>query len=96
MNDLKNAGYEIIIGAVAVLVFGLGIWLGATIKGAKMDTYMDAAISNAISHTLETSGSGLSCKESEIIEAIRGLAENGAHIKGFALRLDMGNTVGLE
>ncbi len=92
--DIKDAGYEIIVGAVAVLIFGVGIWLGATIKGAHMDTYMEAAIQNAISHTLETSGSGLSCKDSEIIDAIKGLAENGAHVQGFALRLDMGNGVG--
>jgi len=87
-------GYEIFIATVAVLIFGIGIWGGATIKGAHMDRYMEAAINNAISHTLETSGSGLSCKDNEIIDAIRGLAENGAHIQGFTLRLDMGNGVG--
>ena len=87
------SGYDIAIGAGAVLLFTAGIWIGATIKGANMDRYMDAAIQNAISHTLETSN--LSCKDSEIIQAIERLAENGAHIKGFALRLDMGNTVGM-
>ncbi len=88
------AGYEIAIGAAAVLIFAAGIWSGATIKGAHMDRELNTAIQNAISHTLETSGSGLSCKDSEIIDAIKGLAENGAHVQGFALRLDMGNGVG--
>ena len=88
------SGYEIIIAAVAVLIFGVGIWLGATIKGSHMEKYMDAAIQNAISHTLETSCPALNCKDSEIIDAIKGLAKNGAHIEGFSLRLDMGNNAG--
>lgn len=94
MIDVKEMGYEIIIGAVAVLLFSAGIWVGATIKGAKMDAYIETAINNAVSHTLETSGSMLSCKDSEIISTIRELANNGAHIKGFALKLDMGNGTG--
>ena len=88
------AQYDIAICVIAVLIFAAGIWGGATIKGAHMDRYIEASIQNAITHTLETSGSGLSCKDNEIIDAIKGLAENGAHIQGFALRLDMGNGVG--
>lgn len=87
-------GYDIFRALVAVIIFGIGIWAGATIKGAHMDAYIQTAVQNAISHTLETSASGLSCKDNEIIDAIKGLAENGAHIQGFSLQLDMGNSPG--
>ena len=82
-------GYEIFMCLIAVLIFAGGIWSGATIKGAKMDKYEEASIQNAISHT---SGASLSCKDNEIIHAIKGLAQNGAHIQGFSLQLHMGNS----
>ena len=89
----RNTGlYEIILTSLAVLIFGLGVWLGGTIASAHADRELDTAVKNAISHTLEVSASSLSCKDSEIINAIKGLAENGAHIKGFSLLLDMDNT----
>ena len=89
----RNTGlYEIILTSLAVLIFGLGVWLGGTISSAHADRELHTAVQNAISYTLETSGSNLSCKDSEIINAIKGLAENGAHIKGFSLLLDMDNT----
>lgn len=92
----RNTGlYEIILTSTAVLIFGLGIWFGATIASAHADRELHTAVQNAISHTLETSTGALSCKDSEIIQAIKGLAENGAHIKGFSLLLDMDNTVEL-
>ncbi len=95
MKPYEEAVYGLTYTVVAILIFGAGIWGGATIKGAKMDTYMDIAVQNAISHTLATSGSMLSCKDNEIIEAVKSLAENGAHINGFALRIDINNTLGL-
>ena len=70
--------YDIAIGGMAVLIFAMGIYMGATIKGAHMDRYVEAVVQNAISHTLATSGSMLSCKDNEIIEAVKSLAENGA------------------
>ena len=88
MIDIKELGYEIIIGAVAVVVFAAGIWVGATISTNHADALREAEVDNA----LTSSATALNCKDSEIIEAIKGLAENGAHIKGFALQLDMGNT----
>ena len=87
------AEYEIAIAVVAVLIFGIGIWLGATINGRHSEAYRQVSIDNAVSVAL-TSSQGLSCKDSEIIQAIKGLAENGAHIQGFTLHLDMGNGVG--
>ena len=94
MKSPKDATYDIIVGAVAILVFCAGIWVGATVSGRHSEAYRQVSIDNAVSVAL-TSSQGLSCKDNEIIEAIRGLAENGAHIQGFSLRLDMGNTVGL-
>lgn len=87
------AGYEIFIGGVVFLVFAAGLWAGATIKGSHSEAYRQVSIANAVSVAL-ASGPALSCKDNEIIDAIKGLAENGAHIKGFALRLDMGNGIG--
>ena len=94
MSTLKDATYDIIIGAMAILIFCAGIWVGATINGRHADAYRQASIDNAVSVAL-TSSQGLSCKDNEIIDAIRGLAENGAHINGFSLHLDMGNTAGM-
>ena len=93
MKYTGDATYDIIIGAVAILIFGAGIWVGATINGRHSEAYRQVSIDNAVSVAL-TSSQGLSCKDSEIIQTIRDLAENGAHIQGFALRLDMGNGVG--
>ena len=93
---MKNAGeatYDIIVGAVAILIFCVGIWVGATVSGRHSEAYRQVSIDNAVSVAL-TSSHGLSCKDSEIIEVIKGLAQNGAHINGFALQLDMGNGVG--
>ncbi len=93
MSALKDATYDIIVGAVAILVFCAGIWVGATVSGRHSEAYRRVSIDNAVSVAL-TSSRGLSCKDNEIIDAIKGLAQNGAHIQGFALRLDMGNGVG--
>jgi len=93
MKVAGDATYDIIIGGVAVLIFGVGIWLGATINRRHSEAYRQVSMDNAVSVAL-TSSQGLSCKDSEIIEAIRGLAENGAHIESFSLHLDMSNGVG--
>lgn len=93
MKYTGDATYDIIIGAVAILIFGVGIWVGATVSGRHSEAYRQVSIDNAVSVAL-TSSQGLSCKDNEIIDAIKGLAQNGAHIQGFTLRLDMGNGVG--
>lgn len=93
MKCTEEATYDIIVGGVAILIFCAGIWVGATINGRHSEAYRAVSIDNAVSVALASS-QGLSCKDSEIIEVIRGLAENGAHINGFALQLDMGNGVG--
>ena len=93
MKYTGDATYDIIVSAVAILIFCAGIWVGATVSGRHSEAYRQVSIDNAVSVAL-ASGSGLSCKDSEIIDAIKGLAQNGAHIQGFALRLDMGNGVG--
>lgn len=92
-TDAKSLAYDLIVVAVGILVFSTGIWLGATINGRHSEAYRLVSIDNAVSVALASS-QGLSCKDSEIIEVIQRLAENGAHIQGFALRLDMGNGVG--
>ena len=93
MKYTGDATYDIIVGAVAILVFCAGIWVGATVSGRHSEAYRAVSIDNAVSVAL-TSSQGLSCKDSEIIDAIRGLAENGAHIEAFSLQLDMGNGIG--
>ena len=93
MKYTGDATYDIIIGTVAILIFCAGIWIGATINGRHSEAYRRVSIDNAISVAL-TSSQGLSCKDNEIIEAIKGLAQNGAHIESFSLHLDMSNGVG--
>ncbi len=91
--DNKSLAYNLIITLVVILILSTGIWIGATVSGRHSEAYRQVSIDNAVSVAL-TSSQGLSCKDSEIIDAIRGLAENGAHIEGFSLHLDMGNGVG--
>ena len=93
MKSTQDATYDIIIGAVAILVFCAGIWVGATVSGRHSEAYRQVSVQNAVSVAL-TASPGLSCKDNEIIDVIKGLAENGAHIEAFSLQLDMGNGIG--
>lgn len=89
---MKDATWVIISAAVGISIFVLGIWCGASISTAHADREREVAIKNAVSFALETSATPLNCKDNEIIQAVRALAENGAHVKGFSLWLDISNT----
>jgi hypothetical protein len=75
-----------------LIVFGLiclAFYIGVTMTHGIMKRNEQVAIKNAIA-TFEPSP--LTCKDNDIIQAIGKLAENGAHINGYTLWLDMGDS----
>lgn len=84
-----TATHDIILAAMAVIIFGVGIWTGATISTINADAYREAAVSNAVATALEAR-QPLGCKDNEILRAIKGMAENGVHVTGYNLWLETG------
>jgi len=85
MDDIGKT--HIILTGLAVLIFGIGIWLGATIALNKSGQHeynaVQAALANAVSP--------LNCGENEIIDTIQRLAEAGTHVRGYSMHLDLSN-----
>lgn len=83
---------EFIIASLAVLAFGLTIYITAAMTLNIADRNQDAAISNAVTAALElVPEPATTCKERTLINAIKELADNDIHLRGYKLKLDIGN-----
>ena len=74
-----------------LIIFGLiclAFYIGVTMTHGIMKRNEQTAIDNAIA-TFEPSP--LNCKDNGIIEAVKGLADNGAHVKYYEIWLQMDN-----
>lgn len=86
---MKDTGTrDIIIGAIAIGLIVFGGWLHHTIGTPLHDAYRETAIANAVQAAPK---SPLNCKDNEMLETVKGLAENGIHINGYQLHLKIGN-----
>jgi hypothetical protein len=79
----------ILIGILIGMPFGL--YAGATITDNHAERYRKESIKNAVSVALETAQSPLNCDDNMIIETIKGMAENGAHVGRYNLFLRLTN-----
>lgn len=86
MNDLGTR--DMIIGAIAISLICFGGWLHHTIGTPLHDEYTRTAIANAVA---SFEPSPLNCKDNEMLETVKGLAENGIHLDGYQLHLKIGN-----
>jgi hypothetical protein len=74
-----------------IIIFALIIltnWITATTTHTIATRNEQAAIKNAIAHY---EPSPLNCEDNEILEAVKGLADNGAHVRGYQIWLEMDN-----
>jgi hypothetical protein len=86
--DLDIGPRDFVVGAILILVFMAGIYCGAAIKGAKEMQATQIAIANAVEAVKEETPSPLSCKENELIEAIKNFSLNGVHLKTYHLSIN--------
>ena len=86
---------DIIVGGIVLLVFGFTVYITAvmTLNIAKRN--QDAAINNAVSVALESAAApAMTCKDQGLVNAVKELAINGVHLKGYMLKLAIGNIQG--
>ena len=90
---MKNIGArDIIIGGIVLLAFGFTVYTTAVMTTNIAKRNQDAAIKNAVSVALESATSpALTCIENRLLESVTRLAENGVHLKGYQLKLDVSN-----
>jgi len=79
---------HIITGALAVFLFVSGMYIGSSVASHAELKYREMAISNAV-EAIEETRVPLTCKDNHIIEAVKRMAENGIHVKGYELWLDV-------
>lgn len=93
---MKDIGArDIIIGSAALLVACSIIWITATMTLNIAKTNQDAVIANAVSAALEKAESpAMTCKDKSLVDAVKELAINGVHLKGYMLKLAIGNVQG--
>jgi hypothetical protein len=82
---------DLLKGFIAIVIFCAGIYAGATITDNHAERYRKESIKNAVSEALETAQSPLNCDDNMIIETIKGMAENGAHVGRYNLFLRLTN-----
>ena len=80
---------DIIAGVISILVFFSGIYCGHAITDAHAERYRTESVNAAVSEALESTRTPLNCPDNEIIEAIKGMATNGSHVKSYKLFLQM-------
>jgi hypothetical protein len=83
---------DIIIGGGALLIACLLIYTTAvmTLNIAKRN--QDSVVANAVSSALDKADKpALTCVESRLIENVKSMAENGIHLKGYKVKIEIGN-----
>lgn len=83
---------DIIIASIVVLIFGLTVYTTAVMTMNIAKRNQDAVIKNAVSAAIENAVKpSLSCVESRLIENVKAMAENGIHLKGYKVKIEIGN-----
>jgi predicted transporter len=75
---------DLVTWVIALGIFVFGLWAGVQIDKANMQERMDTAINNAVSHALETYNP-LSCKEQNVIKAIKDMSANGIGLDTYTI-----------
>lgn len=86
---------DIIIGGIVLLTFGFTVYTTAvmTLNIAKRN--QDAVIANAVTAAIESAAEpAMTCKDRSLVDSIKELAINGVHLKGYQLKLAIGNVQG--
>lgn len=79
----------IIICGTALIAFVLGVAFRHAIRDRGIDDVMAGTITNAVTAGILEAQVPLTCKDAAIIEVVRSLAEQGAHVKQFTLGVTM-------
>lgn len=80
---------DVIKGIILIMAFCGGIYCGHAITDAHAERYCTESINNAVSEALESTRTPLNCDDNEIIEAVKGMARNGSHVKSYKFFLEM-------
>ena len=73
----------------SLLILG-AFYMGCTMTATISKRNQQIAIANAVSAALEST-TPLNCKDNEMLETVKQLAENGMHVDGYQLHLKIGN-----
>ena len=80
---------------IAVMIFSFGIWLGAMITTNRTDQFRQTAVNNAVAAAMmNVPETTLRCDDNEVIDAIKRLADNGAHIGRYDIIIEFSNEGG--
>lgn len=84
-------GRDILISMTAIALIVFGGWLHHTIGTPRHEAHTQTAIDLAVSVALDDNKSLMNCNDFALLESIRGMAENGIHLKGYKLKIAIGN-----
>jgi hypothetical protein len=79
---------DILVSVVAIIIFAFGLWIGDSVATARAAKERQTAISNAVA-MVEDTRIPLTCKDNDIIQAIKAMALNGSHVEGYKLWLEI-------
>jgi hypothetical protein len=83
--------WEVVLMKRDLIVFGLillAFYLGAVMADTRHEAHEQAAVEAALANYEPPA---LDCKDNQIIEAVKKLADNGLHAQGYTLILEMDN-----
>ena len=89
-DEDKHLARYLIGAAVAILILYAGIWIGSTVTSRHAEAYRLESIENAITKAFDAD-TMLTCKENQIIQAIKASALNGAHVKHYDIFIEIDN-----
>lgn len=75
---------------VATVIFTCGVLIGSRITSHYAVMEKEVAISNAVA-MVEDTRIPLTCKDNDLIQAIKSMAMNGVHTTGYKLWLEIAN-----
>lgn len=90
---MKDIGArDIIVGGAAVMVACFLIYTTARMTLNIANRNQDAVVEKAVREALENASEpALTCVENRLIENVKTMAENGVHLKGYKVKIEIGN-----
>lgn len=91
---MKDIGArDIFIGGIVLLAFGFTVYTTAVMTTEITKRNQDAAIKNAVSAALDKAEKPvlMTCIENRLLESVKEMAINGVRLKGYQMRLEIGN-----
>jgi hypothetical protein len=89
MKIEKELGFGFFVAVVFIaLAFGLGLWAGSSIDNSHAERECNTRIADAVYDAMADVAPPLSCKENELIEAIKNFSLNGVHLKTYHLSIN--------